>query len=108
MFKKVSAVKIGKSMLIRRKVRGHPVKYTAYAILGQISNKVHKILRSPIPACGGKVPDSLISPRAIKRVLHNWQQLNMRKSHFFYIVCKIMGYLSIIKKSVPLFRHAPP
>src|SRR5262245_13418040 len=69
-FIKMSAIEIGQSVLILRKVRWYPVEDDADSPLMQVIDQPHEILRRPIASAGREIRGCLIAPGAIKRVLH--------------------------------------
>lgn len=68
-------------MCITGKVRGCPRQQHTDTHLMQVINQIHEILRRAVAGAGRKVRESLITPRAVKRVLHHRQQFYVRKAH---------------------------
>ena len=58
-------------------------------------NKICKIIGCAVARCRSKITRYLIAPRAVKRMLHNGQQLNMSIAHFFDIGHKAVGKLPV-------------
>ena len=78
-------------MLIIGEVGGHPIENNAQAILVKIINEIHKILRRAIPAGWCEVVAGLVTPRAIKRMLGDRQNLEMGKAEFQHMLGKLRG-----------------
>src|SRR5690242_11281167 len=62
MLVQMRTIKVSEAMFIRWKMRRHPIENHADALLMQLIDKIHKILRRAITAGGSKLPDRLIAP----------------------------------------------
>src|SRR5689334_5037092 len=60
--KKVSAIKVGKPVLICWEVRWDPVEINPDSMLMQVVDQVHEILRGSVSAGGCKVSSGLVTP----------------------------------------------
>ena len=80
----------------------NPVKDHADPMLMHIVHKIHKILRSAISRSRRIITGHLVSPGAVKRMLHHRHQLNMRIPHFGYILRKHHRKLTVIVKTAVL------
>ena len=78
---KCRAVKASQSMCIRGKVRRHPVQNDAQP--GRVSSidKVPEVLWRAKARCRGIQAHRLVAPRAVKGVLADRHQLQMREAH---------------------------
>ena len=99
-------VKAGKSVRITREMRRNPVKDHTDPLLMHIVHKIHKILRRAVSGSRRIIPGHLISPRAVKRMLHHRQQLNVRIAHFFYVICDHRSQFPVIIKNPAVIRFA--
>jgi len=71
MFEQVCTVEVGQTVSIGREVRRHPIQDHADAVLMQVVHQKHEILWRAVAGGRGKVAGGLVSPGAIKRVLHD-------------------------------------
>ena len=65
------AIEVGQPMPIGRKVRRNPIQDHADAMLMQVIDQIHEILRRTVTRSGREVTRCLISPRAKERMLHH-------------------------------------
>ena len=70
-FVEVRPIEKAWSVLVGWKVGGDPVQDHANAMLMQVVNQVHEVLRSAVPAGRRKVACGLVAPGAVEGVLHN-------------------------------------
>ena len=85
------AIKIGQAVRVAREMRGHPVHNDADARFMAGVDKIHEIVRLP-EAAGRRVKSGdLIAPRAIKRMLGNRQEFDMRKAHLLDVGNEFRG-----------------
>ena len=68
-------------MLVGREVRRHPVEDHADAVLVQRVDEVHEVLRRAVAAGRREVAGRLVAPRAVERVLHDRQELDVGEAH---------------------------
>ena len=66
---------------VGREVRRHPVENHADAVLVQVVDQVHEVLRRAVARGGREVSRGLVSPGTVKRMLHDGQELDMGESH---------------------------
>jgi len=74
---KVSAVEVTQAVLVRGKVGGHPIQDDADAVLMELIDEVHEVLRRAIAARGRKVAGGLVPPGTVEGVLHERQELHV-------------------------------
>ena len=89
MFEEMAAIEVGQSMLIIGEVGRHPIENNAQAILVKIIDEIHKILRRAVSAGWCEVVASLVTPRAIKRMLGDRQNLEVSKPKFQHMLGKL-------------------
>ena len=104
------SVKTCHAISISREMCRNPVQDHSNPLLMHIVHKVHKIIRSSIPAGRGIIPGHLIPPGSIQGMFHHRHQLHMRISHLFDILCQAHRDFPIIVKFGadclrPVFRN---
>lgn len=72
-----------------------------------VIDKVHKVVGGAHAAGRCKITSHLIAPRAVKGVLGDRQQFDMRIAHGFDIVNDLMRKVTIVEKAV-VFGNPPP
>ena len=105
---KMSAIEVSEPVLIGGEMRRHPVQDDADTMLVQDIHQIHEVLRCAIAACGSEVTGCLITPGAVKGVLHDGQELNMREPQLTDILSQPGGQLTIGEEAVSLFGHPLP
>ena len=65
-----------------------------------------EIVRCAVTAGGRVKPGDLITPRRVKRVFRNRQELNMREAHLLHMVDQRAGYLPVAERL--RHRFLPP
>ena len=78
-------------------MRRHPIQNHADARLVAYINKMHELVWRAIARGGGVIPGHLIPPRAVIRMLHHRQQLDMGVSHLDHIRHQLLRQLVIIE-----------
>ena len=91
MLEEMATIEVGQSMLIIGEVGRHPIENNAQAILVKMINEKHKILRRAVSAGWRKVVAGLVTPRAIKRMLGDRQNLEVGKPKFQHMLGKLRG-----------------
>src|SRR5688500_12964507 len=104
----MSAIEKAQTMAIGGKVRGYPIQYDADALSVQLIDEIHEILRGSIISRRSKVAGGLISPRAKKRVIHDRQELHMRKPHILEVSRQGLSEFAVAQRTVSFFRDASP
>src|SRR5690606_16416142 len=105
-FVKVGAVEEPKSMFVGWKVSRDPVNnYTQPGIMTGV-HECHEIIRGSISAAGCKKARYLITPRAIKRMLGDRQQLDVGEAHILHIGDEIR-YEIPIRQPLPTLSLPP-
>src|ERR1700737_3200535 len=95
-------------MSIIRKMRGGPIQKDADAGLVEFVDKVHEVLRCAVTARRRKITYSLISPRAIERMLHDGHQLDVRVAHLLHIRNQPVGKFNVRKPARAFLDDSPP
>ena len=84
-FVKMRAIEVGKAVGVGREVGGNPVENHGNAVLVQIIDQIHEILRRAVARGGGEVAGGLVSPGAEEWVLHDWQELDVGIAHAVHV-----------------------
>ena len=88
-FIEVRPVKIPRPCSSLGKWEGTQSRITPMPCWCKIVDQVHEVLGCPVTAGGGEVPDCLISPGAVKWVLHDRQKLNVGETHLLDIFSQL-------------------
>ena len=91
MLVQMRAVEIAQAMLVGGEVRRHPVEDHADAVLVQLVDEVHEVLRRAVAAGRGEISGRLIAPRAVERMLHHRHEFDVREAHLLHIGAKPCG-----------------
>ena len=75
------AVEVGEPVRVVGEVRGHPVQDHADAVLVQVVDQVHEVLRRAVAAGGSEVAGHLVSPGAVEGMLHHRHEFHVREAH---------------------------
>ena len=105
-FKKACAVKLGKAVLIARKMRRDPVHDNADAGIVHDVDKLGKLVGRSVAARRSIVAGDLISPRAGVWVLGQRKKLNVRKAHLCAVFCKLGRNGGIVHAALGRFPRA--
>src|SRR5204863_6432111 len=100
------AIEAREPMRVVRKMGGHPIENHADAALMKDINEVHEVLRSAIARAGRKVARGLVTPRAIKRMFGDRQELDVREALLHDIVGEPWRDIPIRRKARRIL--APP
>ena len=104
----MSAIKISQPVFISREVRGHPIQDHGNSILVQVIHQIHEILGCAIAGSGSEIARSLISPRAVKRVLHDGHELDVGEVHALSVFGQARRDFTIGEGAVIFLRNPPP
>src|ERR1700730_17590555 len=104
----VSAVEEGEAVAVGREVRWDPVENDRDAMLVQIVDEVHEILRRAVTRRRSEVTCGLISPGTVERMLHDGEQFDVRESELIHVVGETRRDLAISKRTIVLFGDAHP
>ena len=111
-FVKMTAVKLGQAMRIGGEVGGHPIQKQAQTCCMATRHKPGKTMGISKARSGCVQADGLVTPRTIKRVFADGQQLQMRKTHVLSIRDERFGQFvprePAARARVGAIRHAPP
>ena len=107
-FIKVCAVEVSESVRVGGEVRGHPVENHSDAVLVQVVDQVHEILRRAVAGSRREVSGGLVSPGTVERMLHHGQELNVREAQLANIFGEPRSSLAIGERTVVLFGDAHP
>jgi hypothetical protein len=73
----VGAVEQTERPLVGGKMRGHPVQDDPESALVEVVHERHELLRRPVAGRRGEVPGRLVAPRAVERMLHQREELDV-------------------------------
>ena len=102
------AVEVRKSMFVRREMRWDPVQDDADSVLMKHVDEVLEILRRAVAARRREKSSDLISPRAVKRVLHDRHELDVREVHLAHIVRQRLRDFAITHRTRAVIVDRPP
>ncbi len=78
---KVRPVEHGEPVRVLREVGGDPVEENPDSLLVAAVDKGHEFDRVAVPGCGGEIPERLIPPGAVERVLGDGEKLDVGVPH---------------------------
>ena len=102
------AVEVGEAVRVGREVRRHPVENDADAVLVQVVDQVHEILRRAVARGGREVSGGLVSPGTVEGMLHDGQEFDVGEAHLADVFGKARRGLAIGQRAVVLFGDAHP
>ncbi len=104
----VRAVEVLQPKLVGREVRRHPVEDHADAVLVQVIDQEHEVLRRAVAAGRREISGHLVAPRAVKGVLRDGHELDVREAQSVRVVGQVRRELAICEPAVVLLGHAHP
>src|ERR1700729_1816351 len=107
-FVEMRSIEIAETRLIFREVGRNPIKDDADPVLGKTVHKIPEIVWRTDPAGRRKVNSGLISPGAIERMLHNWQQFDVSETGLPNVIRQEWRHLPISQPAIPFVKHPPP
>ena len=102
------AVEPGQAELVAREVRGHPVEEHADAVLVHPVDELAELVGRAVERRGRVVAGDLVAPRALERVRHHGQQLDVREAEVPHVCAQLVGQLDVGERAVALERVEPP
>ena len=78
---KMRAVEFRQPVRVAREMRRRPVQNHAKSFVMAAIHEIHEIVRRAVTAGRREIADRLIAPRAVKRMLHDGHQLDVRVAH---------------------------
>ena len=100
------SVEVRQAVLVGGEVRRHPVEDHAETALMQMVDQEHQILRRPEPARRREISRRLVAPRAVERMLHDRQQLDVGEAEVERVVGELRRDVAIAEPA--LIRSATP
>src|SRR5260370_3408808 len=94
-FIKMRPIEESEAVFIGGKMRGDAVEDDADAVLVELVNEKHEILRSAVARGRRKIARGLVAPGAKKRVLHDGQELDVGVSHAFDVRDQFSGHFTV-------------
>src|SRR5580704_13963777 len=104
----VRAVKVGEAVLVVWKMRGHPVEDDPQAALMQAVDEIHQVLRRAVARGRREIARDLVSPGAVKRMLHDWQELDVREAHVERVIPELLRHFPIRERAAVFLGNAAP
>ena len=104
----VGAVEEAGAVLVGREVGGHPVQDDPDAVLVQVVHQKHEILGGAVAAGGREVAGGLVTPGAVKGVLHDRHEFHVGKAQALDVLGQQGRQFPVGEEAVALFRHPPP
>ena len=102
------AVEEGEAVAVGREVRRHPVENHGDAVLVQVVDQIHEILRRAVTRRGSEIARRLVSPGAVEGMLHDGQQFDVGESQLVHVVGEAGRDLAIGERAVVFFGDAHP
>ncbi len=104
----VRPVEVGEAVLVVGEVRRHPVEDHADARLVQLVDERHEVLGVAVAARRREVARRLVAPRAVERVLHDRQQLDVREAEPRDVLDERGGEIAVSEQPLGIVGRAPP
>ena len=104
----VRAVKVRQPVPVLRKMRGHPVENDADPLLVAAVHEVLEIVRGPVTGGDGVIPDGLVAPRPVERMLGNRHHLDVRVAQLLHVREQLVRQLAVRQPAAVVLRHAHP
>ncbi len=102
------AVEAREPELVAREVRRHPVEDHADAVLVHAVDELAEVVGRAVERRGREVAGHLVAPRALERVRHHRQQLDVRVAQVLDVRAQLVGELEVGERAVALERVEPP
>ena len=87
---------------------GHPIENHPDAALMEQVNQEHQILGRAVAARRRIVTGRLVTPRAVKGMLHEGKELDMGEAHPLDVVGELGRQFAVGQPAIALLRHAHP
>ena len=104
----VRAVEETEPVLVPGEVRRHPVEDDADARLVKRIDEVHEVLGRAVARRGREVARALVAPGAVKRMLHDRQQLDVREAHALAVLGELRREIAVAQNLRWVIRRAAP
>ena len=104
----VRAVEVGEAVLVVREVRRHPVEDHADARLVQLVDEPHEVLGVAVAPGRREVAGRLVAPRAVERVLHDRQQLDVGEAETGDVLDELRREVAVAEHLARIVGRAPP
>src|SRR5262249_15036223 len=104
----VRAVEVDKPVRITREVRWYPVENDPHAAPVEMVHEGHEVPRAAEATRGCEIADGLIAPRAVERMLHDGQELDVGETHRTDVVRELLGELAVVEEAVALLGDTAP
>src|SRR5215469_7904608 len=104
----MSPVKVSQPVSVGREVRRNPVENDGNAVLVKMVDQVHEILRRAVARGRSEVAGGLVSPGAVKRVLHHRQEFDVSESQLADVFGEAGSDFAIGERAVVFFGNTHP
>ena len=94
--------------LVTREVRRDPVEDHPDVVLVQAVDELAEVVGRAVERRRGEVPGHLVAPRALERVRHHGQELDVGEAHVLDIRGQLVGELEVGQRPVAVERVQPP
>ena len=101
----VRPVELGQRELVGGKVGRHPVEDHADPGAVELVDQRHEVLGVAVATGRGEEPGRLIAPRAVERVLHERQELDVREPAARHVRDQGLGQLCVAEEAARGLRH---
>src|SRR5450631_2228250 len=105
---KMRAVEVGQAVSIGREVRRYPVEDDPDAVLVQVVDQIHEILRRAVARSGSEVSGGLVSPGPVKGMLHHGQELDVSETQLADVFGEAGRGFAVGQGTVVIFGDAHP
>ena len=100
------AVEFRQPKRVARKVRRRPVENHADPRLMAAVDELHEFRGRSVAAGRREVSDRLVAPRAVERMLHDRQQLDVRVAELLHVGNQLIAEFAIREPAIAFFRHS--
>src|ERR1700688_5242772 len=108
MLVEMSAVEVRQTVGIGREVRRYPVENHGDAVLVQVIDQIHEILRRAVARCGSEITGGLISPGTIEGMFHHRQEFDVGEDYHSDVFGETGRSLAIGERTIVFFGYAHP
>ena len=89
-------------------MRGHPVEDHADAVLVQVVDQIHEVLRRAVARGRREIAGRLISPGTEERMLHHRKEFDVGEAHLADVLGEARRGFAVGERTIVLFGHAHP
>ncbi len=108
MLVEMRAVEKAEPVLVPGEMRRYPIEDHADVRLVQHVDHVHEVLRRAVAGGRREIAGGLVAPRAVERMLHDRQQLDMREAHVRHVLRELVGEVPVTQNLLGILGTAAP